>query len=60
MKKKGADEDMDCEETVKLKDFNEDQKNTVASGGTKEYNSDGEQDDDPRMRGGGARECRTQ
>jgi DnaJ-class molecular chaperone len=51
-KKKGVDEDMDCEEVVELKEYNEDHKNTHAQGGNKAYNSDGEEDEDPRMQGG--------
>ena len=57
---RNADEDMDCEEAVTLVPFKDEHKNTHAQGGTKAYNSDGEEDDeDPRMQGG-ARQCTTQ
>jgi DnaJ-class molecular chaperone len=52
-KRNNTDENMDSEETVVLKPFSDDQKNTHAQGGTKAYNSDGEEEeDDPRMQGG--------
>lgn len=58
-RKKQDNEDMDADETVILKEFQEEHKNTHAQGGTKAYNSDGEEEEDPRMRGG-ARQCTTQ
>jgi hypothetical protein len=52
MKKKSGDEDMDEAETVKLIPFSDDQKNTHAQGGTRGRDSDEEEDEDPRLRGG--------
>lgn len=52
MKRKNTNEDMECAETVKLITYSEDQKNSHAQGGTRGIDSDEENDDDPRLRGG--------
>jgi len=52
MKKHRPDENMEVAETVTLEKFNEGQKNTHAQGGTRGNDSD-EEEDDPRLRGGG-------
>lgn len=45
----------DSDETHKLIPYSSDQKNTDARGGNSADHDDGEDDDDPRMRGGGQR-----
>ena len=51
-RKQNNDEDMDADDTIILKPYHESQKNTHAQGGTKAYNSDGEEDEDePRGHG---------
>jgi len=51
---------MDVAETVHMVAFSEDQRNTHAQGGTKAYNSDGEEEEDPRMHGGQRVQCAQQ
>ena len=60
MKPRHSDESMDAAETIILKPFSQDQKNTHHQGGTKGNDSDQEEDEDPRMGGGQKVRCAQQ